>query len=181
MKKIKYNQGVFVIENCLTKQECDDLILFSEQRGYEEATVTTSSGPQMIKGIRDNDRVMYLHVVMAEKLWQKVKTFIPEIEHKKAYGLNELFRFYRYENGQRFNWHKDGAFMRDAYLRDQSHLTLLFYLNGDFEGGETSFEKFDVVPKQGDALVFKHELRHKGCAVTKGIKYVLRTDVMYKK
>lgn len=180
MKKTKYQKGVFVIENCLTKQECDDLILFSEQRGYEEATVTTSSGPQMIKGVRDNDRVMYMDVEMAQRLWQKVKEFIPtEFDRKKAYGLNELFRFYRYENGQRFNWHKDGAFYRD--MGDQSYLTLLFYLNGDFEGGETSFEGFDVVPKQGDALIFKHELRHKGCSVSKGIKYVLRTDVMYKK
>lgn len=180
MKKIEYNQGVFVINDFLTKQECEDYILLSEQRGYEEATVTTSNGPRMLKGVRDNDRVLYNDVEMAEKLWEKIKSFVPKvIEGKEAYGLNELFRFYRYENQQRFNRHRDGAYSRG--VGDQSHLTLLFYLNDDFEGGETAFDEFEIKPKQGSALVFEHFYHHKGCAVEKGVKYVLRTDVMYKR
>ncbi len=152
----------------------------SEQRGYEEATVTTSKGPRMLKSVRDNDRVLYKDEVMAEKLWQRIEQFIPTIiKGKTAYGLNELFRFYRYQNQQRFNWHKDGAYYRT--MGDQSYLTLLFYLNDDFEGGDTAFNSFKVYPKQGSALVFEHFHRHKGSAVEKGVKYVLRTDVMYKR
>jgi hypothetical protein len=29
------------------------------------------------------------------------------------------------------------------------------------------------------ALLFQHEVLHEGCAVESGVKYVLRTDVMY--
>ena len=179
MKKVMYQKDVFVVENVLTKQECEDYILFSEQRGYEEATVTTLSGPKMMKNVRDNDRVLYKDDELAEVLWQKIKLFIPEVmDGKSAYGLNELFRFYRYENQQRFNRHRDGSYCRAE--GDQSYLTLLFYLNADFEGGTTTFDDFEVVPSLGSALVFEHHLHHKGNSVTKGIKYVLRTDVMYK-
>ena len=37
-----------------------------------------------------------------------------------------------------------------------------------------------VVPETGLALFFVHQIRHKGQPVTKGRKYVLRTDVMYR-
>lgn len=37
----------------------------------------------------------------------------------------------------------------------------------------------DVVPKEGMALLFLHQLRHTGAEVHSGVKYVLRSDVMY--
>jgi hypothetical protein len=63
-----------------------------------------------------------------------------------------------------------------------------------FEGGDTRFyihqhylallEKeavpdVSVVPKNGMALCFRHELLHEGTRVIRGRKYVLRSDVMY--
>ena len=70
------------------------------------------------------------------------------------------------------------------------------YLNDDFEGGHTNFytpspeegrlEARGVAPRTGAVLVFPHggemgSLVHEGSAVTKGAKYVIRTDVLYKK
>ena len=37
-----------------------------------------------------------------------------------------------------------------------------------------------VVPEQGMALVFVHAVLHRGAPVTRGRKYVLRSDVMYR-
>jgi prolyl 4-hydroxylase len=57
----------------------------------------------------------------------------------------------------------------------------LVYLNDAFEGGTTAFHRFDVdvVPRTGSGLVFQHRLLHDGRTVRSGVKYVLRSDVMY--
>ena len=57
----------------------------------------------------------------------------------------------------------------------------MIYLNEEFEGGETKFDKFSIIPKTGMALVFPHHLLHQGNSVVSGVKYVLRTDVMYER
>ena len=49
----------------------------------------------------------------------------------------------------------------------------------DFTGGETEFDDFSVAPKKGTALIFRHDIKHKGCKVLSGFKYALRTDIMF--
>ena len=56
----------------------------------------------------------------------------------------------------------------------------MIYLNDDFEGGETSFDTISIKGEKGMMLIFLHSLSHEGKEVTKGIKYVLRTDIMYR-
>ncbi|WP_255405155.1 2OG-Fe(II) oxygenase [Tenacibaculum sp. MAR_2010_89] len=91
-----------------------------------------------------------------------------------------MFRVYKYSSGQRFKMHIDGSFKRN--LNEESLFSFLIYLNDDFEGGETEFRKlFTISPKKGTALVFKHRLMHEGKEIISGIKYILRTDIMYKR
>ena len=56
----------------------------------------------------------------------------------------------------------------------------MIYLNENYEGEETSFTDLAIQPKQGLAVVFLHNLEHEGSAVKAGIKYVLRTDIMFR-
>ena len=118
---------------------------------------------------------------MADELWQKICLLVPNMEGWEPVGLNERFRFYRYEFGQQFKRHMDGPHRRSE--DEQSWVTMIIYLNDDFEGGATQFiDPFEMVnPKEGSMLMFKHRQLHQGDPVTKGRKYVLRTDVMYKK
>ena len=101
----------------------------------------------------------------------------------KLQGLNERFRFYRYDVGQRFAPHTDGYFERTN--GERSHFTFMVYLNDGFEGGATAFHhskpSLRVTPVRGMALVFYHRQLHEGMPVVKGRKYVLRTDVMYRR
>jgi prolyl 4-hydroxylase len=181
MKKIEYNHEIFVIEDFLTKEECEELILKSEKIGYEEAKVQTGENTQSIlKGVRNNDRILYKDEVLATKLYEKAKPFLIEIfDCHKIVGLNEMFRFYKYSPGQRFKMHRDGSYKRNE--TETSFFTFLLYLNDDFEGGETEFQDlFTVKPKTGDLLVFYHPYRHEGKLLVSGYKYALRSDVMYK-
>lgn len=71
----------------------------------------------------------------------------------------------------------DGAFARS----DRGLLTLMIYLNEGFAGGSTRFHDWDidVVPRTGMALLFQHRVLHEGCVIEAGVKYALRSDVMY--
>lgn len=180
MRANYHSDIIWTIDDFLTQKECEDLIIFSEQKGYEEAKVSLASGPKMIKGLRNNYRLMYQDENLANQYWQKLKPFCPkEIEDREAIGLNEQFRFYKYDSNQRFKKHIDGRFKRNEH--EESRITFMIYLNDDFKGGETKFENVTIHPKTGTALCFIHEQKHEGCPVPEGTKYVIRSDVMYKK
>jgi prolyl 4-hydroxylase len=169
-------------DNFLTSEECDNLIAFSEKEGYAEALIRARGvGEVMNKDVRDNDRVIWDNQEMADYLYEKVKDLIPkEIDGWKPIGLNERFRFYRYKDGQRFKPHVDGSFKRSE--SELSFITLLIYLNDDFEGGTTYLITLNenIIPKKGSILLFDHKILHSGVSVTTGVKYVIRTDIMYK-
>jgi hypothetical protein len=63
----------------------------------------------------------------------------------------------------------------------RSLVTLVFYLNDGFEGGETDFPELDrrIAPRAGRALLFQHRILHEATEVRSGEKLVLRTDVLY--
>lgn len=180
MKKIVYNKDIFVLENFLSKEECKALIEKSEQIGYEEAKVQMGGNRQSIlKGVRNNDRILYTDETLAKELFQRAKPFlINEVGIYELHSLNEMFRFYKYSPGQRFKMHRDGSFKRNE--KEESFFTFLIYLNEEFEGGATEFEDlFTIQPKTGDLLVFYHSYRHEGKKIESGYKYALRSDIMY--
>lgn len=175
---------VFTLSNALSPQECAALVARTEALGFEAAPITVGPGKfRMAPEIRNNKRVIFDDHALAHRLWERVAEHIPPRQGDRcASGLNERFRLYRYERGEQFNWHRDGAFHRSP--TEASLLTLLFYLNDDFSGGTTDFAEvseglLSVRPHRGTALVFVHPLLHRGAPVTAGCKYVLRTDVMY--
>ncbi len=181
MKKIEYHKDIFIIEDFLSKSECNELIAISENIGFEEAKVQTGNNEQSImKSVRNNDRILYKNQDLAHKLFDKSKPFLEQkIGLYDIEDLNEMFRFYKYSAGQRFKMHIDGSFERNDL--ECSFYTFLIYLNDDFEGGETEFKDlFTIKPKTGSLLVFLHPYKHEGKILLNGNKYALRSDVMYR-
>jgi predicted 2-oxoglutarate/Fe(II)-dependent dioxygenase YbiX len=172
---------LFTVSDVLSADECASFIRLIESKGPEVAPITTGYGFVMRPDVRNNTRVMIDDPARAGWLWDRVAAFIPKrIGPWTAVGLNERFRYYRYDPGQYFRWHGDGAFTRSQYER--SLLTAMVYLSDDFEGGSTDFRDYgSVIPKRGSALFFEHPLIHQGAPVVSGRKYVLRTDVMYQR
>jgi predicted 2-oxoglutarate/Fe(II)-dependent dioxygenase YbiX len=185
-KQLLNGEDVFVIHPFLSPQECEQYIARSEQIGYEEAPITTSAGMVMNKDVRDNRRVMIDDHALSAELWERARPFLPpRIGRWEALGFNERWRYYRYDPGERFAPHYDGCFERN--ISERSQLTFMIYLNDGFEGGETHFYRMggfpwlSVKPEAGKALVFIHRQLHEGAPVLTGRKYVLRSDVMYRR
>lgn len=181
MKKIELHPQIFLIENFLSDSQCDHYIGMTQDKVFEEAKINMGGRQMMSKGIRNNDRLMIFDNDLAKNLFEKAVEFLPQThEDYKVLDFNEMFRIYKYSSGQRFKMHHDGSYIRNE--NEKSFYTFLIYLNDDFEGGKTEFENlFTVAPKKGSALVFYHPLRHEGKTLISGLKYVLRTDVMYSK
>jgi hypothetical protein len=94
--------------------------------------------------------------------------------------------------------HIDGVYVTPD-RKERSFFTMHLYLNdgehqegmGPLKGGATTFltsfrpdipPKISVEPKMGSVLVFQHEnLVHSGDELQSGIKYTLRTDLMYER
>jgi len=175
---------IFVIHDFLSRAECAAHLRHSEQVGYADAPITTASGFVLRKDIRDNDRVMIDDAALAAELFARAKPLLPATWFDwELAGFNERFRYYRYGPGQKFDRHTDGYFERDN--GERSHLTFMVYLSDGFEGGATAFHTHRpplvVLPECGKALVFYHRQVHEGMPVISGRKYVLRTDVMYRR
>ena len=158
------------------------MIRYAEGVGFAKAPITTPHGPQMREDIRNNTRVMVDEPQRAAWLFARLREHLPaELRGWRLTDLNERLRWYRYEPGERFEWHRDGWYRRSR--EERSRLTLMIYLSADFDGGETHVEiggqQLSVVPEAGMAVWFPHQLMHTGAVVSRGRKYVLRTDVMY--
>lgn len=167
----------FIVPKLLSPDECASWIAETEATGYRLAPITTARGPVINTSVRSNHRVMLDDPARAAALWPRLEPHLPKLGGRRPVGLNERLRFYRYEPGQHFDWHLDGCYRRPN--GEQSELTVLLYLSEDFDGGATGFDDARVQPATGLALLFRHRILHCGEAVTRGRKYVLRTDVMY--
>ena len=148
---------------------------------------------------RNNDRQILDSQDLSSSLFEVIKQYIPEQIETKGIGkdeagiwqlkkLNSRIRICRYLTGQYFNKHLDGIHYESKTV--QSKLTFMVYLNGqeEFKGGRTLFfySKNDdstmetFLPDQGDLIIFDHNLWHSGEVVSKGEKYILRSDILYK-
>ncbi|EKJ72381.1 hypothetical protein NXS19_004163 [Fusarium pseudograminearum] len=110
--------------------------------------------------------------------------------------LNDRMRFLKYSPGQFFKPHCDGAYFytEGPGKEFETFYTVHLYLNdsaendpaSELQGGATSFldrrgeKRVDVNPKAGSVLIFQHKgLFHEGALVNRGIKYTMRTDILY--
>ena len=192
--------------NVLSPEECKSIIAAGETVNFLPDKPISENGDASILAynfywVVDTD--------FHDKLWKRVSSFVPaSVGGRQARGLNRRFRVYRYVPGAEYRCHIDGAWppsgihAGDKYVYDDSPpdrkqsslFTFLMYLNDEFEGGETTFflpgasegsiNAYPVRPVMGGFAMFPHgeargALLHEGTGVTKGAKYVIRTDVEY--
>ncbi|MFT6925685.1 MAG: putative 2-oxoglutarate/Fe(II)-dependent dioxygenase YbiX [Psychromonas sp.] len=182
--------GAFQLLNVLTPDECKRLISASESMGFlPDAAVS------LPRSVRHNDSLTWVVDNTTERLiWNRIQALMTDdggiFEGKAALGLNNRFRFYRYNPGDYFKPHSDGSWPGSQVLDDQlvhdafgdrySQLTFLILLTEDFEGGATRFlvnadhpdkpakrgdnvRQIDVRTPAGSVLCFPHGMHPLHC------------------
>ena len=148
-REISTVPGCFQLLNVLSPVECKSLVNLTESLGYlEDAAVS------LPRSIRHNHNITWIaDDATNEIVWQRCKPLMSDPNQifagKKALGLNSRFRFYRYQPGDYFSPHSDGAWpgtrvvdgqlVHDAYGDRLSQLSFLLFLSDDYVGGATQF------------------------------------------
>lgn len=191
--------GVYLLHGLMTAKECRRLITTSDALGFSHAGLAIGDDTYRINlAARNNLRVVLDAPELAAGLWPRLHARVdPQHEGAPVRAVNTRFRVYRYEQGQRFAPHLD---VRTAVPGGETRYSLMIYLNDEFTAGETRFfetkdrasrrgrgrgRKFDnrvrfsLRPPIGSAVVFDHLLLHEGAEVTSGVKYAVRSDLVY--
>ena len=86
---------------------------------------------------------------------------------KHYYGYDIL----KYTESQKFESHSDDG------IDEERRISLVYYMNDNYEGGEIEFKKFDlkIKPKKHNLLLFpsSYIYRHKVYPVTSGTRYAI--------
>ena len=190
-KEFLKNAG-WIFEDFLSQEECAKMIDLTERVGFQIAD-------QYCHLYRDrrNDRILVDDVAMANVMWERVRPHVINLPvHSSGRdwlpcGVNPRFRLCRYIGGEGhyFGKHIDSGY-QNSETGEISFLTLLVYLNSqtEFDGGCTNFFQggklaYSVIPKTGLCTVFFQDdgrCQHEGAKVSKGKKYIIRTDIMYR-
>ena len=152
-----FNYTIQEIEDFLTPEECDKIISLAEPHLFESKVYTDSID------IVNNTRKSEQHW-----LWDSQDPLIKMVSHKvaKLTGTSidnqEPLQVVRYTEGGFFNPHHDAcdgsAEFCDRMNKDKGprYITILIYLNDNFQGGETEFPLISkrCIPKKGKAVIF---------------------------
>jgi len=181
-----------VVRNVLDESDCAEIIRLANIKGFTPALLNLGGGRQVLRpDVRDGHRVIVESPEFTNWLLEVLRPHLPEeLNGEKLVELNERCRILSYRPGQFFEEHCDGTYLRPhGHTRygDQSRVTIQFYLHDvpAHCGGATTFFPTDPVsslayqPERGSVLMFTQDLPHEGSLVEKGIKYTLRTEVMY--
>jgi hypothetical protein len=173
---------VWTVDGTLGPAECAAYVERIRAGDREVAPIVGKhGGAEIDNAVRNNTRVMWDDADEARGLLDRVAADVPaRLSGMELAGANPRLRLYRYGPGERHGAHWDTVVELEGGVR--SLVTLVFYLNDGFEGGETDFPELErrVVPRAGRALLFQHRILHEAGRVRAGEKYVLRTDILYR-
>lgn len=190
--------AVYASVNFLSPGECKALINFAECEGFEQL----SSPQTSVYAHRECGRISRTSFQMADELFLRMKFMVERImkdvqfskdEHYKPISCNSNIRIYKYEKGMSFGRHFDGSEKISHYAGGNTEITVLIYLSS-CSGGSTRFYlpkrgkkknnegSIAFQPQEGALLMHLHGdrcLEHEADPVQHGIKYVLRTDIVF--
>ena len=175
---------VLKLSDVCSVAECDAVIAIAEKAGFVRASFfTDKDGVEHYSEIRKSDRCILDSKPFAAEVFRRLLPYLPaEFNGCKVVGVNERLRILRYGPGDEFQLHSDGCYISPV---DGSYsvLTILLYLNEGYEGGFTTFldihgEYIALQPHVGMVTLQEQPLLHLVPPLEKGVKYILRTEVM---
>jgi prolyl 4-hydroxylase len=172
----------WTVDDVLSRAECQSVIERMERATDAETAPVLGADlrPEVNVAVRNNTRIMWSDPALAARLFERIRSHVPQtFQGGAVVGANDWLRCYRYAQDQRHGLHWDTTIAFEGGV--ESQLTFMIYLNDDFEGGRTLFPELSGVaaPKTGRALLFQHKILHEAERVERGIKYALRSEILY--
>jgi prolyl 4-hydroxylase len=158
-------------------EECRFLSKVAEPLFEPAPTVEEYTGRLLQNPIRTSDTAIFPWVGENPAIHALNRRMAAASRTDVAQG--EPLQILRYQPGQEYKPHTDAV----PGLENQRIMTMLVYLNDDFEGGETCFLEADLTirPKRGEGLLFMNvdakgepdpTVLHSGLPVTSGVKFL---------
>jgi hypothetical protein len=172
-----------LLANVFSPEECNNLIHVAEQTGFTKASLFTDyAGQEHFSDIRKSQRCIVDSPTFASAILERIKEYVPlEFNGKPLVGINERMRFLKYLPGDEFKPHVDGKYTTSGGAISQ--ITILIYLNKEYKGGYTCFHDGEtwqpIVPETGMVALQDQDLYHGVPPLEEGVKYAIRTEVMY--
>ena len=185
-----YDDGVFYARNFLSSDNCKLWIDYIEEVGFEYMSQKATRD----YAHRECGRFQCTDWKMADALFEHMKPLVAQLHSQVKFlfpedyyplACNGNLRLYKYDRGMSFGKHYDGS---NQTIRGETSVTVLIYLSSCI-GGATRFypprkKKTGIAftPEVGAILMHLHGdlcLQHEADPVEEGIKYVLRTDIIF--
>eukprot|EP01084_Bolivina_argentea_P089698 161800_1 len=155
---------VAIIPNAFSETECKELITYSENIGYKDALVNLGFGhTQTMNEFRNHKKLTIDNPKIANYIFNRIKSILPNtFNNRKLININERLRFLRYAPSEYFGAHYDGMYMRNNGQR--SLLTIMLYLNDNYNGGSFKFlhptnenKTHSIKPTSGMIFIFEQK------------------------
>lgn len=160
---------IVYLPRLLSDEQCDSIVALGRKLKPRQAQLLFADGTV---GVDTNWRNAKIRSP-GNQHFPDINEKLAEITDWKTFGHYHL---QSYDPGGYVNMHTDWS----GGLSNQRHATLIFYLNDEFEGGETEFPTLDVMvkPKKGAGLFFNYvpgvtQSTHRGRKVFGGEKWIL--------
>ena len=175
---------IFLIKELLDPSLCQHVIQVAECREFESANILLQTVDVQV---RSNDSLKlgdYDSLLQStnQLLWGRLA--IAQQLLFEEYGLKfpyaEPCTILRYREGQFYHRHIDNVLLSSRFQEVEQgiptrDISVVGYLNSEFEGGETYFDRQDikVKPEAGAVLIFPSYFTHPHASlpVRKGVKY----------
>ncbi len=176
-EKTSLSEAIFTVSEVVSARKCRKLVYVAERDGFQPAPPDVITEEQTFHDVRTCSHHPKRHPRWAMSLWRRLHSFIPDYQGLRAVNIDDRFSFERFESGQSCRWHKDPQ--RVLRSGERSWLSMVVFLNHNFEGGAVQFLETSVRPQLGMALFYPHHLPHEDKLVLGGSKFVLRSRVIY--
>ncbi len=175
---------ILLFDNLVEPETCDHLMEVAEFCQFESATILLGSVNTDVRnsGILPLDRRNPIQKAANQLL--TIKIAIIQETLARTYGVQfpqaEPCSILRYSPSQRYKRHIDNILLSSRVQEVEQGIptrdvSIVGYLNDDFEGGETFFDRqsIKIKPKKGSAIVFPayYTHPHQSIMVRSGRKY----------
>jgi predicted 2-oxoglutarate/Fe(II)-dependent dioxygenase YbiX len=180
---------IFLIEHLIEPEVCQQIIQASEACHFEAASILIKTVDRDVRssgllGLNPNQDLQ--HKELNDLLLQRLS--IVQQALYQIYGIQfpyaEPCSILRYLPGQNYQRHVDNILLSSRFQELEQGIptrdvSVVGYLNGDCEGGETWFDRqqVKVKPQTGSAIVFPayYTHPHQALPVKQGKKYAWTT------